>query len=92
MVLSKKRVIERERKEKAYFDYILADTIGHSVGRLCDEKSTYPCIEDVYPDLYNSKERQEEKQKQQEQISILRFKQFAENLNRKFNKEVATNE
>ena len=66
MVLSKKRVIERERKEKAYFDYILADTIGHSVGRLFDEKSNYPCIEDVYPDLYNSKERQEEKQKQQE--------------------------
>lgn len=92
MVLSKKRIIERERKEKAYFDYILADIIGHSVGRLFDEKSTYPCIEDIYSDLYNSKERQEEKQKQQEQISILRFKQFAENLNRKFNKEVATNE
>lgn len=92
MVLSKKRIIERERKEKAYFDYTLADIIGHSVGRLFDEKNTYPCIEDVYSDLYNSKERQEEKQKQQEQISILRFKQFAENLNRKFNKEVATNE
>lgn len=44
--------LERETKEKAQFTYVLGDLIGASVARLFDDKSNYPSIHEVFPELF----------------------------------------
>ena len=39
-------------KQKAQFDYSLADLIGASIGRLFDNNVKYPTIYEVYPTLF----------------------------------------
>ena len=85
-VKSKQRVRRLEAQEKASFDYILANLIGISIGRVLDGKTSYPPIEEVYPNLFNEivKEQREEKEDKLTQLSILRFKQFANFHNKKY--------
>ena len=85
---SKIRVKKRQDQEKASFDYILADLIGRSIARLYSSSAKYPEITEVYSTLFDSQELQEKKQAQLEELSALRFKQFAQAYNKKFNKEV----
>ena len=47
-------------KSKAQFDYILADLIGISAGRMASNDVEYPAIKDVYPDLFNDEDEKEE--------------------------------
>lgn len=81
---SKKRVIEAQKREKASFDYILADLIGRSVARVYNKDNTIPDIGEVYPTIFSTKESQEAKQKKRDELSALRFKQFAFSFNKKF--------
>jgi hypothetical protein len=80
---SKKRIKLLEAKEKASNDYILANLIGKSISRIYSASSTYPDISEVYPSLFDSEEIQEEKQKQKDELSALRFMQFAQNYKKK---------
>lgn len=84
---SKKRQQEEREKEKATFDYILADLIGRSVARIHSSANKMPSIADAYPSLFNSEELQEKLQAKREELSVLRFKQFAQSLNKKFKEE-----
>lgn len=86
---SKKRLMLQKEQERASYDYILADLIGRSIGRLYSNSAQYPPIEEVYPTLFNTKEIQEQKQNKVDELSAMRFKQFAASFNKKFNKEVA---
>ena len=43
---------ENQEKEKATFDYLLADLIGRSVGRLYNKNNSYPKINEVYSSLF----------------------------------------
>ena len=88
LVASKKRVEQFQLKEKATFDYILANMIGRAFSAGMDSKATFPDIHEVYPTLFNPKQREEEKQERSNQLSALRFKQFAQSYNKRF-KEVA---
>lgn len=85
---SKARVVEREQKIKATFDYILADAIGRSIGRLYSSSNKMPAISELYPSLYKAEEEQELIQQRKDELSALRFKLFAEAFNNNF-KEVA---
>lgn len=87
-IASKKRIQKQQAQEKASFDYILADLIGRSISRLYSSSATVPEIAEVYPSLFDSKEIEEEKQEKRDELSILRFKQFAQTFNKKFEKEV----
>lgn len=87
-IKSKIRVKKRQDQEKAAFDYILADLIGRSIARLYSSSAKLPEITEVYTTLFDSQELQEKKQAQLEELSALRFKQFAQAYNKKFNKEV----
>lgn len=87
-IASKKRIQKQQAQEKASFDYILADLIGRSISRLYSSSVTVPEIAEVYPSLFDSKEIEEEKQEKRDELSILRFKQFAQTFNKKFEKEV----
>ena len=70
-------------KQKAQFDYSLAELIGVSVARIMDSGCQFPAIYDVYPHLF------EEEQQEQEAIdtattnSINNFMAFAMKHNAK---------
>lgn len=83
---SKKRVMKDRAKEKASYDYILANLIGISVSRIYDKNAKLPEITTVYPTLFDSAELQEQKQKKQDELSAARFKQFANSFNKRFEK------
>lgn len=81
-----KRRIEQER---ATYDYILADLIGRSIARLYSSSNTMPDISTVYPTVFDSEEVKAQQQAKLDELSALRFKQFAQTFNSRFNKEVA---
>lgn len=80
---SYKRIKHREAQEQATHNYILADLIGVSVGRLFKNQQ-YPDIGKVYPMLFDTEEIQEQKAQQQTKASAIRFLQFAQNHNQRF--------
>lgn len=87
---SYKRREKARAQEQASFDYILADLIGRSIGRLYSSATKIPEISQAYPSLFDSEEIQAQKAEKQAELSALRFKQFANFHNKKFTKtEVA---
>lgn len=80
---------KEEAKEKASYDYILADLIGRSVARMFSSSATMPEIGELYPTLFDTQEIQQQKQEKLAELSALRFKQFAQSFNQNFHKEVA---
>ena len=80
-------------QERASYDYILASLIVKGFSITMGSKDTYPKINDVYGDLFDDiQAEQEEKIAQRNiELSAIRFKQFAQSYNNK-NKEVLTNE
>lgn len=86
---SKQRIQKRQEQEKASFDYILADLIGRSMSRIYSSTAKMPDISEAYPTLFDSVKIEEKKQERKDELSALRFKQFAQAFNKKFeDKEV----
>lgn len=85
-----------QAQEKASYDYILANLIGAYVAKVLDDKGgvTIPAIHEVYPWAYDDaeeaqKETEEKIQQRKDELSALRFKQFAQSYNNHLkNKEV----
>ena len=91
-VLSRNRVRKLEMQEKANYDYTLAQLIGRACGMAFGTvKTQFPGLAEVYPLLFDSEEMKRKQQEKQAELSALRFKQFAESFNQRFNKEVAKN-
>ena len=80
---SKKRQIESEERKQASFDYILADLIGKSISRLYSSSNRMPDIAEAYPSLFDSEEVKQQKQSKLNELSAIRFKQFANSHNKK---------
>ena len=78
----KRQQIERAR-EKASFDYILADLIGRSIARIHSSSNKLPTLAETYPSLFVATEIEEEIQKKKDELSAARFKQFAASFNTK---------
>lgn len=88
-VESQKRIMKYKAQEKATYDYILATTIGLAVGRsFSGSDKDFPEIHEIYPSLFDGQEREEQKQSRRDDLSALRFKQFAKSYNKKY-EEVA---
>ena len=85
LITSKKR---REQR-KASFDYVLADLIGRSVARVYNSANTMPTLS---PTLFNKEEEEEKIQEQKDELSALRFKQFAQSFNKNFKEGKLKNE
>ena len=81
---SKRRVKKIEAKEKASFDYILADLIGKSVSRIYNSSNKIPQITEAYPSLFASQEVEEQRAAKRDELSALRFRQFANAHNKKY--------
>ena len=81
-----RRRMKAEQKERAYFDYVLADLIGKSVARI-HSKKRFPEIYKVYPSIFTKEEIEAKKQEINDELSAVRFRQFAQSFNNRF-KEV----
>lgn len=88
LIASKKRMEKHRAQEKATYDYIHAALIGRAFAASMDSKNKFPEIYEIYPSLFDREERESQKQEQSNQLSALRFKQFAKSYNKRF-KEVA---
>ena len=90
---SQQRVAKERRREKAMYDYTLANLIGRSVARIYNSANTMPNISEVYPGLFDAQEEEEETQRRKDELSALRFKLFTQSYNSKFKEgENKTNE
>lgn len=89
MAKSKQRTTITASKERAMFDYLLADLIGKSVSRIYSNSAKMPELYEVYPSLFEQEDIEEKKQEQRDTLSALRFKQFAQSYNKRFKKEEA---
>ena len=89
MAKSKQRTTITTSKERAMFDYLLADLIGKSVSRIYSNSARMPELYEVYPSLFEQEDIEEKKQEQRDTLSALRFKQFAQSYNKRFKKEEA---
>lgn len=68
-------------------DYTLADLIGRSVARIYNSSNTMPNIEDVYTTVFDKEELEHKRQERQAELLAIKFKQFAENLNKNFKEQ-----
>ena len=81
---SDNRVTMRKEQEKAIYDYQLAYLIGRHVACNFSKTAQIPEIYDVYPGVFNKDEIEEKRQERQDALSAIRFQQFANSFNQKF--------
>ena len=75
---------QRQEKRQASFDYILADLIGRSVSRIYNSTNKMPALYEAYPSLFDKEAEEEKIQEQKDEVSAIRFRQFARSYNEKF--------
>ena len=83
-IQSKKRVELIEAKERAIFDYQLASLIGRYMARNFSNSVKIPELYEAYPSFFNEEELEEKKQERLDTLSAIRFQQFANSFNQKF--------
>lgn len=85
---SRRRQEDYKLKERATMDYTLAMLIGKAV-QGSSEEHPFPDLYEVYPNLFfeEAKQKEEEQEALQAELSAIRFIQFAESFNSKFDEE-----
>lgn len=78
---SHNRKLKLQEQKQASFDYVLADLIGRSIARIYNSSNTLPPLAKVYPSLFNGEEIEEKVAEQRDNLSVARFKQFAQAYN-----------
>lgn len=73
----------QQERTQASFDYVLADTIGKSIARIYSSSAKMPELYEAYPSLFVVDEIQRVRQDKKDELSVLRFKQFAQAHNDK---------
>lgn len=80
---SHKRQYIAAEKERAAHNYIMADLIGRSISRIYSSSAKMPTLAEAYPSLFTAEEIAEKQQQKKTELSIMRFKQFANTFNSK---------
>ena len=90
-IASKNRLKQAEEKEHATFDYILASMIARGVQSAICGGEGIPDITEVYSSLFvdDLKKKEQEQQALKDELSALRFRQYANFHNERIAKEVA---
>lgn len=93
---SKSRVMKIQAQERASYDYILASLIVKGFSRVMGGEGEFPSLQDAYPDLFQDSEAIAEKrnkiEEQKVNLSVLRFKQFANFHNKQYEEGQTANE
>ena len=86
-IASKNRVRKIEAQERASYDYIQAHLIVKGVSIVLGDKQPFPSLREAYPGLFDDTAitAEEELKQKRMTLSALRFKQFAQSYNEKFN-------
>ena len=92
LIASKQRTEKARAQERASFDYILADLIGRSIARVHSSSATMPAISEAYPTLFDNQAFREQQAAKKAELSVLRFKLFAEAHNNKIKEAQKLNE
>ena len=73
------------KRDKAYFDYTQAMTIGLFIGSMFSSKSP-PTLEEIYPELFDEEAEELERieQEKRDERSAANFIKFANAFNRKY--------
>lgn len=84
---SRQRQEIHRAKERATFDHTLAMLIGRAMSS--SEENPFPDLYDVYPDLFREEavKKAEADAELRTQLSAIRFMQFANSFNSKFDEE-----
>lgn len=90
-LFSKARALKVQEQRQASFDYILADLIGRSISRVYNSSNKMPTLAEAYPSLFDEEEEKEQMQAKKDELSALRFRQFAQTHNKKI-EEVSNTE
>ena len=77
-VEAKQKVEKLELKQKAIYDYKLANLIAIGFA------NRLPDIWEMYPTLFDSEEEIQKREQKQAELSALRFINFAESFNKRF--------
>lgn len=80
-VEAKQKVEKLELKQKAIYDYKLANLIAVGFA------NKLPDIWDMYPTLFDSEEEVQKREQKQAELSALRFINFAESFNKRFTED-----
>ena len=83
-VASKQKLEKIQAKERASYDYILADLIGRSISRIYSSANKMPEIHEAYHTLFDAEEINQKKKEKINELSALRFKLFADAHNAKY--------
>lgn len=85
-VESKNRIKRLEAQDRATYDYIQATLIIKGVAITLGSGGNFPGIEEAYPGIFENivDKKQEELQQKKDELSALRFKQFAQSYNKRF--------
>ena len=86
------RVKKNKDRERAGYDYILADLIGRSISRVYNSSNKMPSLAEAYPNIFIQEEEQAAISQKQEELYIARFKQFADAYNKQFKEVSKANE
>lgn len=92
LIESKKRMLKLQQKEKASFDYALADLIGRSIARIYSSSNKMPTIAEAYPSLFEQEEVEEKLQEKRENLFAAQLRQFAQAHNNKLKEAGKQNE
>lgn len=94
LIKSQNRKKKNQDKEKAAFDYIQAQLIIRGVSSAIVGGEGIPELTEAYGSLFEDTELQkaEEKQNVKDELSALRFKQFAQFHNKKYEEVLTDNE
>ena len=84
-IQSYQRREKQKAQERAAFDYIQATFTAKCIGCLFSDNGTIPTLEEVYSVLFEEKAQEtvEEKRKLKNELSALRFKEFANYHNKR---------
>ena len=85
-IRSKNRVRKIEAQERASFDYAHATLIIKGVGIALGSKQEFPSLEEAYSGIFEDlvEQKRDELQEKKDELSALRFRQFAQSYNNKF--------
>jgi hypothetical protein len=81
---------KKASQERACADYMLATVLTKNISVVLSGKGQMPTLREAYPELFDEliQEEEEKMAEKKATLSALRFKQFAQSYNERFNKEV----
>ena len=88
---ARKEIEKRQAQEKASYDYLQATLISKGFAIAMGSKDTFPTIEEVYVGLFDDM-REEKIRQHKMELSAIRFKNFMQSHNKKYEEVQTDNE